>query len=103
MRITNWPQWFKIDWIYIEDKIFEESLYEYEIRYREDLIDNLIDRISECKNSDKILMKEDLKLLIDMDDILILSSIETNDYIDSTDIAYWLHCNNILKLNRELW
>lgn len=102
MRITNWPQWYKIDWSYIEDEISEQELYEYEIRDREDLIDNLIDRISEA-TIDKDAMKEDLKLLINMNDTLILSSNRTNDYIDSNDENYNLHCNNILKLNKELW
>ena len=103
MRITEWSQGYKIDWIYINEDIFQEEKSEYEIRDKENLIDNLIDWISECRNSDKELMKNDLKLLMDMDEDYILSSIQTNDYADSKTDWYDVQCNNILKINKTLW
>ena len=54
----------------------------YEIRNREDEIDNLIMWISETSSeSDKYLMKEDLKELLSMDCENIYSSTSTNEYI----------------------
>ena len=102
MRITQWPQWFKIDWIYINETIFQDELSDYEIRDREDLIDSLITRISEW-SKDKDIMKSDLKLLMNMDEELILSCISTNDYADSKTDWYYMICDNILELNKQLW
>ena len=44
----------------INDKIKDEDLFEYYIIDREDFIDTLFDWISEAKESDKFLMKQDL-------------------------------------------
>jgi len=102
-RIWRSSYWIEIDWILIDENIFQEDQYEFEIRNKDDMIDNLIQRIWLCNNSDKQLMKDDLKLLINIEDEYILSSTSTNDYIDSTDENYNLHCNNILELNKTLW
>lgn len=54
----------------------------YDIRYREDMIDNLIMWLSESKNEgDKFLMKEDLKMLMDWNCEFIYSGEDTNEYI----------------------
>lgn len=64
----------------IDDSIFQEQKVDYEIREREDLIDNLIDWISEA-TKDRDIMKTDLKYLMSIKDRYILSSVLTNEYI----------------------
>jgi len=64
----------------INEDIFNEEKADYKIIKREDQIDYLIDWIGEAEK-DKELMKEDLKYLISLDDVFILSSILTNEYI----------------------
>ncbi len=55
----------------------------YNIRYREEMIDNLIMWIDESKDeSDKFLMKEDLKMLMDWTCEFIYSSDSTDEYIE---------------------
>ena len=55
----------------------------YNIRYREEEIDNLIMWIDESKDeSDKFLMKEDLKMLMDWTCEFIYSSDSTDEYIE---------------------
>jgi len=54
----------------IERKIFDEQL---------------IDWISEAKESDKFMVKEDLKYLINMKDKFLFSNIKYNDYIFKSD------------------
>ena len=103
MRLSITDKGVKIDWILIKEEIFQEELYDYRVVAREDEIDNLIMRIGES-NRDTSAMKEDLKLLINMDEEYLFSSIDINEYLDST---YWDlyndHCEAILKLNKELW
>jgi len=54
----------------------------YIIAYREHVIDNLIRWISETKSeSDKFLMKEDLKMLMSWECEQIYVSESTNEYI----------------------
>jgi len=55
----------------------------YNIVYKEDMIDNLINWISESKDeSERYLMKEDLKMLLLWDCKQIYSSESTNEYIE---------------------
>ena len=55
----------------------------YYIRYREEEIDNLIMWLSESTSeSDKFLMKEDLKMLMSWTCEAIYSSESTNEYIE---------------------
>jgi len=57
----------------------------YTIQDREDLIDNLIMWINECRpdrEHDKALMKEDLKMLMSWTCTEVYSSETTNDYIE---------------------
>ena len=55
----------------------------YNIIEREEMIDNIIMWISQTKSeSDKFLMKEDLKLLISWECEKIYSSDSTNEYIE---------------------
>ena len=98
-------QSYIIDGIGINEILFTEELIEYRIEHREDLIDNLIDWISETeRQSDKVLMKEDLKLLLSVNDEYILSSISTNDYIIKSidEERFNQECKTILEKNKEV-
>ena len=95
--------------ILINEKIFREELTDWVIVKREEQINNLINWISECRReSDKALMKEDLKYLIGLKDEFIFSSIFssilTNEYISKSDNLKEFKdiCDEILKLNEEL-
>ena len=89
--------------IVINEKIFNEELFEYRIVDREDLIDNLIDWISEAPR-DKEIMKEDLRYLMDLKDDFIFSSISTNEYIARSDNEDEFDdlCSELLELNKEV-
>ena len=80
----------------IPNKIFDKELTEYRIEDRECLIDNLIQWISECRNSDRELMKADLKELINIDDEFVLSSIRTNSYLYGNSDEFNEQCEEIL-------
>jgi len=104
VRLRYTDLWFQVDRIYINENILQEDKYNYYIIDRDDEISNLINWIHETKKeSDKTLMIEDLQSLLDMTDDYILSSIDTNDYIDSTWEDYNKHCDALLKLTKELW
>ncbi len=85
----------------INKKISDEELFEYRITYREDLIDNLFTWISEATN-DKLIMIEDLKLLLSLEDEYIFSSISTNDYIYSGHSDFNSTCEELIKLNKTI-
>jgi hypothetical protein len=87
---------FYINKTKIPTKIFDEELVNYRIEDRETLIDNLIMWISECRSSDKEIMKADLKLLINLDDEFILSSISTNHYLYGNSEEFNNQCEEIL-------
>lgn len=93
---------FYINKTKIPTEIFDEELVNYRIEDRESIIDNLIMWISECRcsdrnlNSDKELMKADLKLLINIDDEFILSSISTNHYLYGNSEEFNNQCEEIL-------
>ena len=91
-----------INGIKIKEKIFNQELFEYRIIKREDFIDELIDWISEAKSTDKILMKDDLKMLIQTKDTYMFSSISTNEYIGQDDSNFDELCEELLKLNTSL-
>lgn len=79
----------------IEDENFAEKIKvnlekeveecQWTIEEREDLIDRLIDWIWETHNSDKEIMKTDLKYLIMLPDKYIFSSETTNEYVAKSD------------------
>lgn len=69
---------------YIDNNLDNENI-QWKIEDRENLIDNLIDWISESKTTDKYLMKEDLKYLISLKDEYIFSSTNTNEYVAKSD------------------
>jgi len=94
-----------IDNIIIDNSIFEEEKINYEVVEREQKIDDLINWIGESESeSDKFLMKEDLKHLISIGDKYIFSSISTNEFIikseDETEFNNL--CKEILDLNKKI-
>ncbi len=102
-RIEYIEDHYEIDDIKINEDIFQEEKYDYSIVDVEDEINNLIMFIQESKSDSQAeLMKEDLRQLINCDEEYVFSSVNTNEYIDST---YWdhynSHCEAILKLNTK--
>lgn len=96
-----------IDNTRINNKIFDEEKSDWKIVDRKDFIDHLIDWISESRNeSDKQLMKEDLKMLMSWDREFIFSNINTNEYIQQDSYVpkseFDEICEEILELNREV-
>lgn len=96
--ITEYGDNFYINGILVPNQIFEQEKIDFKIIDREYFIDDLIDWISECKNTDKELMKSDLKELIKIDDQFILSSINTNHYLYGNTEEFNNKCEEILNL-----
>ena len=91
-----------INGVSINEKINDEELFEYRIIDRKDFIYELIGWIAESKNSDKILMKNDLELLLEIEDDYIFSSISTNDYIYTGCSEFDDTCKELLELNNSM-
>lgn len=94
-----------INSIKINERIPDEELFEYRIIDRKDFLDELIRWIGECDRSranDKFLMTEDLKLLMDVEDEYILSSISTNAYLYQGCTKFNETCEELLKLNKKI-
>jgi hypothetical protein len=100
--ITECNSTYYINEIPIENDVFSNELVDYRIENREELINSLIDWIGEAKGSDKQLMKDDLKMLMRIEDRFILSSISTNHYLYGDSEQFNEECENILKSNNEL-
>ena len=87
----------------INEKIFNEEMSDYAIKDKETEEDNLFMWIAETKSdSDKLLMKRDLRDLQDYEGEYFLSSISTNDFLFPDDPEFHIECDKILKLNKEL-
>ena len=87
----------------LNEKIRQEDLHEYYIVDRKSLIDDLIRWISEARNSsDKALMEDDLKMLMDVEDDYIFSSNSTNSYITKSDSEFEETCKELIELNSTL-
>jgi hypothetical protein len=91
-----------INGIQLNEKIRDEELHEYYIVDRKEFINDLINWISEANGNNKILMKDDLEMLMDWEDEYILSSNSTNSYINSEDSCFNVVCQELLDLNKEL-
>ena len=85
----------------INEKIPNEELFEYRITHRESFIDELFTWISEA-TTDKLIMIEDLKLLLSLEDDYIFSSISTNDYIYSEHSDFNSTCEELIELNETI-
>ena len=93
---------YYINGVKINDEVFSEDRVDYRIEDREDFINTLIDWISEAKGNDKQLMKDDLTMLMNIDDKYILSSMSYNDYLFGDSEEFNQECENILKENEAL-
>lgn len=94
-----------INGIELNNKIFEEDLFEWKIIHRESFIDELYRWIAEAMQagrSDAHLMKDDQQMLIKETDEYIFSSNSTNDYICSDDERFNETCEELLELNKNL-
>ena len=96
--ITQKQNNYFINGIEIPNEIFNEEKVEYNIEYREDFINTLINWIGEASWNNKQLMKDDLKMLINIDDEYILSSIGTNHYLYGNSEEFNKVCEEILEL-----
>ena len=95
-----------INGIGINHSVFSEELVEYNLVYLEEQINDLIRWISELRADrmcDRYMMLEDLKMLMNLDDVYIFSSNSTNDYVSpSKDLKKFNSiCKEILKLNGD--
>lgn len=99
--ITQKENNYFINGIEIPNEIFYEEKVEYKIKYREDFIDTLINWISEARGNDKQLIKDDLKMLMKIDDEYILSSISTNHYLYGNSEEFNNVCEEILELVKD--
>jgi hypothetical protein len=86
----------------LNEKIRQEDLHEYSIVHRTSFIDELTRWITEARTSDKILMQEDLKMLMDVEDDYIFSSNSTNKYITKSDSEFDETCKQLIELNKTL-
>ena len=89
----------------IKEEIFDKQMYEYNVRPTEEEIDNLISWIGETTSeNDKVLMKEDLKFLMSVEEKFVFTSISTNHFVtESSDTTtYDLICKEILELDTKL-
>jgi hypothetical protein len=98
-----------INGIVISDKIRQDQRYEYCVRDREDLIEELCTWVGELKcvperENDKHLMLMDLKYLLNLKDDYVFSSISTNKYIAQSDNVEEFNkiCQEILDLNKKI-
>jgi len=94
--ITRSENHYYINKIKIPNKVFREEMVNYQIEDRECLLDNLFMWITEAR-TDKQLMKDDVKLLINLDDEYILSSMSTNHYLYGNSDEFNQRCEEILS------
>lgn len=89
---------FFVDDVIIPERVMQEinEISGLSIEYREDRIDDLIQMISESPtHSDKYLMKEDLKTLINSDDEFIFGYYSTNGFITTdSDLEEFIESAN---------
>lgn len=88
--------------IELNEKIRDNDLFEYYIIDRKEFIDELINWISEAEGTNKIMMKADLEMLMNIEDEYMLSSISTNEYIGKADSNFNELCKELLDLNKSL-
>ena len=88
--------------VVINEKIFDEELFEYKICERESIINDLMSWIPEAKGSDRQLMRDDLAYLLTLEDEYIFSSISTNVFIGIGDSNFNELCEQLLELNKTV-
>lgn len=90
------------NFIELDEKIKDEELHEYYIIDRKEFIDDLICWISEAKGSNKVLMKQDLEILMEWEDDYIFSSNSANVYIGKQHDRFNEICEELIELNKSL-
>ena len=91
-----------INGIKIDNQIFDKNKSWYRVIKREEVINNLIECISNCKSEpDIIFMKKSLKYLLNHDDEFIFYYIGSPTYLLKSDNKkdFNLLCKVLLKLN----
>ena len=91
--------------ITLNEKIRDEELHEYYIEEKSEIINNLIMWISECgmdRAGDKMLMQDDLEMIMERDDNYFFSSNSTNSYIFPDDSNFDETCEELIELNESL-
>jgi hypothetical protein len=93
--------------VIINDKIRDEQLHEFYIVETDVMIDDLIHWASESirfkrGRYDAVAMKEDLKMLMNLEDDYIFCSNETNKYVSESDSEFENICKELIELNQNL-
>jgi hypothetical protein len=86
----------------LDDSIRNEELHEYHIENRLEFIDQLIEWIAEADYHNKVMMKADLEMLMDVEDDFMLSSNSTNSYLIQGDTEFNSTCAELIELNETL-
>ncbi len=88
----------------ISDEVFNEQRVDYIYEDRADLIENIKDMRCGASDSDKLLMDEDIQLLLKLNDNYVFSSVCTNEYISSIEDTERFNeiCSDILEANKTL-
>jgi len=93
----------RINDIEIDEDIFQEELFEYNIIHRESHIENLKSYIIEARTDyDKYLMEQDLELLEEIDDEFLFSAFNTNYFIYEESAEFNETCEELLELNEKV-
>jgi len=85
----------------IHPDVFQNEMTEYYPTPRTHIIDNLIDWISDARESDKSMMKDDLKMLMNETDDMCLQSISTNHYLFKSDPEFTDAVAEIIEADRD--
>ena len=88
--------------ITLNERINDEELHEYYIIGREDMINDLIQWMSEAVGVNKAMMREDMEKLLTWDDNFILSSRLTNSYIGTDCSEFNETCKELIDINENL-
>tara|TARA_B100002019_G_C21272963_1_gene603490 strand:+ start:4555 stop:5166 length:612 start_codon:yes stop_codon:yes gene_type:complete len=103
-----------VDGNVIDSYLFEEELSDYTFCQLDEMIDDLIDWISEANHSNDFnrstfsgqqqMMKDDLKILLKWDDNIILKSILTNEYISPSENTERFNeiCDDLIDLQKTI-
>ena len=88
-----------------DEELLHEKGFEYSIINRKEFIDDLYTWIGEAiraGNSDAVLMKQDLEMLIKIEDEWIFSSTSTNKYIYEGHSEFNKTCKELIELSKLL-
>lgn len=89
------------EFVELDETILQKDMYEFYIVNRDSLVDELICWISEA-DKDRLLMKQDLKMLMLLDDEYILSSNSTNAYVHKDSHDFNEKCEELIEINKTI-